>query len=90
MTTTTDRAPDMVAPISVSVRQACELTGLGATTVWALLRSGRLRAVRIAGLRRTLIDAQSLRELLAPRAASEPPRRRGRPRKSAQTTAVVR
>jgi excisionase family DNA binding protein len=84
--TITGRAPDTVA-LTVSVRRACQLTGLGATTIWALLRAGRLRAVRIAGLRRTLIDANSLCDLLAVHATSELPHR-GRPRRGAST--VVR
>ena len=70
-------------PLAVTVRQACELSGYGPTTIWGLLKSGRLKAVRVAGIRRTTIDYQSLKNLLAPSAA-EPqpkPRRRGRPRK---------
>jgi hypothetical protein len=41
-------------PLAVSVSRACELTGLGTTSVWALLKVGRLDAVRVPGpLRRS-------------------------------------
>jgi hypothetical protein len=68
--------------LSVTVRRACELSGLGPTTIWAFLRDGRLEAVRVPGVRRTLVTYQSLAQLLVPAAASPQPRRRGRPRKA--------
>jgi hypothetical protein len=69
-------------PLAVTVRRACELSGLGPTSIWAFLRDGRLEAVRVAGIRRTLVSYASLARLLAPAAElSPPPRRRGRPRK---------
>jgi hypothetical protein len=70
-----------VAPIAVSIAKACELSGLGPTTIWAFLRDGRLEAVRVPGVRRTLVRYMSLAQLFAPASASPPPRRRGRPRK---------
>ena len=74
MTITPTDAP----PLTVTVATAKEISGLGLTTIWGLLKSGKLEAVRIG--RRTLITYRSLEALLAPR--SEPaPRRRGRPRK---------
>jgi hypothetical protein len=68
-------------PLAVTVRRACELSGLGPTSIWAFLRDGRLAAVRVPGIRRTLVSYSSLARLLAPGAESSPPRRRGRPRK---------
>jgi hypothetical protein len=76
-------------PITVTVKRAREISGLGATTLWALIKSGRLRTVRVAGIDRTLVLFGSLQELLRPSAtentATPPPRRpRGRPRTSAR------
>jgi hypothetical protein len=70
-------------PLAVTVQQACQLSGLGATSIWAFLKAGRLDAVRVPGVRRTLVSYASLERLLAPSDVSPPqPRRRGRPRKS--------
>jgi hypothetical protein len=68
-------------PLAVTVPQACRLSGYEPTTIWALMRDGRLRAVRVPGIRRTLVDYASLAHLLSPRSDSPPPRKRGRPRK---------
>jgi excisionase family DNA binding protein len=69
-------------PLAVTVPQACRLSGYGPTTIWALVRDGRLRAVRVAGVRRTLIDYGSLARLLLPPERTDAlQRRRGRPRK---------
>jgi excisionase family DNA binding protein len=68
-------------PITVTIATARKLSGLGNTTVWALLKRGKLEAVRVG--RRTLITVRSLEALLAPASASEPqPSRRDRPRKA--------
>jgi hypothetical protein len=70
-------------PLAVTVRRACELSGLGPTSIWAFIRAGRLEAVRVPGVRRTLVSYASLARLLTPAAElSPPPRRRGRPRKN--------
>jgi hypothetical protein len=80
---------DETTPLAVTVPQACRLSGYGPTTIWALMRDGRLRAIRVPGIRRTLVAYESLRDLLAPPIASvPPPRRRGRPRKGAAKTAT--
>ena len=72
---------DETTPLAVTVAQACRLSGYGPTTIWALMREGRLRAIRVPGIRRTLVGYESLRDLLAPPTASAPPpRRRGRTR----------
>jgi hypothetical protein len=77
---TNRRAGDL--PLAVSVKRAAELSGLGLTSIWAFLRDGRLEAVRVPGVRRTLVSYSSLTRLLAPPSASvPPPPKRGRPRK---------
>ena len=70
-------------PITVTVPEACRLSGYGPTTVWRLIKERRLKAVRVPGVDRTLVDYNSLRQLLAPASAEIPPtkRGRGRPRK---------
>ena len=72
---------DAAGPIAVTVTRACQLSGFGPTSIWAFLRDGRLEAVRVPGIRRTLVTYRSLVNLLAPSLASTEPRRRGRPRK---------
>jgi hypothetical protein len=79
----TGRAVADGGPLAVTVQRACQLSGLGPTTIWAFLKDGRLEAVRLPGLRRTLVSYASLERLLAPSDIAQPqPRRRGRPRKS--------
>jgi hypothetical protein len=75
-------------PITVTVPRACELSGFGLTTIWRLVKEGRLRTRRVPGIDRTLILYSSLQALLTPDPSENttipPPRRpRGRPRKSA-------
>jgi excisionase family DNA binding protein len=74
-------------PLTVTVRQACELTGLGPTTIWKLLCESKLQAVRPSGYRRTLITYDSLARLLAPNSDAEslPGRKRRPPRKVSGT-----
>jgi len=57
-----------VKPLTVTVAMAREISGLGATTIWALIKSGKLESVRVC--RRRLIVYQSLERLLSP--AKEP------------------
>ncbi len=79
----TGRAAPDSSPLAVTVQRACELSGLGATSIWGFLKDGRLEAVRVPGVRRTLVSYPSLARLLAPPSAAQPqPRRRGRHRKS--------
>jgi hypothetical protein len=84
-----------LAPIAVTIAKACDLSGFGPTSIWAFLRDGRLEAVRVPGIRRTLVSYRSLAHLLTPATNPQPaPRRRGRPRKSeapasAATTAAT-
>jgi len=74
-----------VKPLAVTVSSARKLTGLGNTTIWALIKNGKLKSVRIG--RRRLITYASLEALLSPSTDAPKPRRRGRPRKS---PAIVR
>lgn len=72
---------EVVAPIAVTVAKACELSGLGPTSIWTFLKSGRLEAVRVPGVRRTLVTYASLARLLSASSDAPQPRKRGRPRK---------
>lgn len=51
-------------PLTVTVATARKFSGLGNTTIWGLIKQGKLEAVRIG--RRTLITFRSLESLLAP------------------------
>jgi hypothetical protein len=51
-------------PITVTVATAKELSGLGTTKIWALIREGKLKVVRVG--RRTLVVFTSLKAVLAP------------------------
>jgi hypothetical protein len=76
-------------PLAVTVSRACELSGFGPTSIWAFLRDGRLEAVRVPGVKRTLVGYRSLVKLLTP-STEAPRRKRGRPRRAerqAQATA---
>jgi excisionase family DNA binding protein len=48
--------------IAYRVPEACRLVGIGRTTLYALLKSGQIRAVKIAG--RTLIPRTELERLI--------------------------
>jgi hypothetical protein len=77
------RAAADISPLAVTVQRACELSGLGPTSIWAFLKDGRLEAVRVPGIRRTLVNYASLVRLLASSCAAQPePQRRRRPRKT--------
>jgi len=49
--------------IGYSIREACQASSLGRTTLYNHISAGRLRVVRVGG--RTIIPADALRELLA-------------------------
>ena len=49
-------------PMAFSIKDAGATLSLGKTTIFNLIREGRLRVVRVGG--RTLIPADSLRALL--------------------------
>jgi excisionase family DNA binding protein len=50
-------------PLAVPVRTACNLLGIGHTTMWGLIKSGRVKTARIG--RRRLIIFASLQALLS-------------------------
>jgi len=55
-----DRRP---AKLGYSIREACQVTSLGRTKLYALINAGRLRVTRVGG--RTIVHADSLHALLA-------------------------
>jgi hypothetical protein len=76
-----EKAGNSRDPITVTVNEACELSGFGPTSIWKFIKDGRLKARRVPGVDRTLVVYSSLRELLtpdpsenttAPRAAADP------------------
>jgi hypothetical protein len=72
-----------IEPLAVTIPKARELSGFGLTSLWGLLKDGRLKAVRVPGVRRTLVSYASLAQLLTPPGESlATPRPRGRPRKT--------
>jgi helix-turn-helix protein len=77
-----DKAENSRDPITVTVNEACALSGFGPTSIWKFIKDGRLDAVRLPGVRRTLVSHESLRQLLEGASTRPPPKRgRGRPRK---------
>jgi len=74
----------LLEPLAVTFKAASKITGLGLTTLWKYGKEKRIRLIRPAGTRRTLIDYSSLKKLLLPEPAqASQPRRRGRPKKLA-------
>jgi hypothetical protein len=71
-------------PLAVTVKKASQLSGLGLTSIWAFIRDGRLDAVRVPGVRRTLVSYASLARLLAPPSSSPTVRRRRRRQRMAR------
>jgi hypothetical protein len=76
-----------VNPITVTIRTAREISGLGNTTIWALIKSGKLESTSVG--RRRLVVYRSLQNLLSPPQPDLSPqvRRRGRPPKVLYTAA---
>jgi hypothetical protein len=52
----------MSVPITITIQDAKGLSGLGFTTIWALIKTGQLKTVRIG--RRRLVNLESLQMLL--------------------------
>lgn len=50
-------------PLAYSIKEACRVSSLGRTRVYALINEGRLESRKLG--RRTLIPADSLRALIA-------------------------
>lgn len=59
--------PESNKPIAYSIKQACELSSLGKTTLYRQAQRGKLRLVRVGG--RTVVPADSLRAFLNGEAA---------------------
>ena len=74
-------------PLTVTVSTAKRLSGLGNTTIWALIKDQTLDTVQVG--RRRLITYRSLEALLTPCLAprARPRHGRGRPRKTASGAA---
>ncbi len=49
--------------IGYSIREACQASSLGRSTLYSHISAGRLRSVRVGG--RTIIPAEALRALIA-------------------------
>jgi excisionase family DNA binding protein len=61
-------APEGVKPLAVSVKTACKLVGVGNTSMWGLIKAGRVKTVSIG--RRRLVIYSSLESLLTPEVAA--------------------
>ena len=53
--------------LTVSIAEACRLTGLGRTSLYELINEGRITTTRIGS--RRLVRFDSLREIVTPEAA---------------------
>jgi excisionase family DNA binding protein len=49
-------------PITVRVREACSLTGIGRSKLYELIKAGEVRTIKVGAI--TLIPMESLREFL--------------------------
>lgn len=86
---TNDANSTDLEPLAVTFKVGARITGLGNTTLWKYGKEGRIRLIRPAGTRRTLIEYRSLKKLLTlEQIDAPPPRRRGRPRKQPQATVM--
>lgn len=56
-------APEDARPLAVSVKTACKLVGVGNTTMWGLIKAGRVKTVSIG--RRRLVIYASLETLVS-------------------------
>lgn len=63
----TIRPPSLAPPLLVTVKQACQMLGLGRTSIHHLIVSGQLKPVRIGRAVRFSVD--HLREFVAARSA---------------------
>jgi excisionase family DNA binding protein len=52
-----------IKPLAVPVKTACQLVGVGNTSMWALIKAGRVKTVNIG--RRRLVIYESLEALLS-------------------------
>tara|TARA_R110000868_G_scaffold361248_1_gene623234 strand:+ start:2133 stop:2318 length:186 start_codon:yes stop_codon:yes gene_type:complete len=54
---------NIIPKVAYSIREACDATSLGRTTIYSHITAGRLRATRVGG--RTIIPAEALHALIA-------------------------
>jgi hypothetical protein len=52
-----------IKPLAVPVKAACQLVGLGHTSMWGLIRAGKVKTISIG--RRRLVIYESLEALLS-------------------------
>ncbi len=64
VTKTLPLASNELKPLTVTIATTRKISGLGNTTVWALIKAGKLETVRVG--RRRLVTFRSLEALLAP------------------------
>ena len=57
-----DRSDDM-EPLAVSINDTAAMLGLGRTSIYAMIKDGRLEAFKLG--RRTLVRMDSIRRLVA-------------------------
>jgi excisionase family DNA binding protein len=55
--------------LGYSIREACQASSLGRTTIYSHISAGRLRVVRVG--RRTIIPAEALHALIAGEARND-------------------
>jgi hypothetical protein len=58
-----DEARNGIKPLAVPVKIACQLVGVGNTSMWALIKAGKVRTVSVG--RRRLVIYASLEALLS-------------------------
>jgi hypothetical protein len=54
-----------VEPLTVTVKQAADLTGLCVRSSWGALADGRLETAKVEGMRRRLVTYPSLKRMVA-------------------------
>jgi len=62
-TASTDEPGKGIKPLAVPVKTACQLVGVGHTSMWALIKEGRVKTVSVG--RRRLVIYASLEALLS-------------------------
>lgn len=65
--------PPAIGPIAVTVNAAAALMGLGISSTWKLIHSGRLPALHVG--RRCLVKTEDIHRLIDSYVAKEPTRR---------------
>jgi hypothetical protein len=54
----------ILKPLTVPVKMACQLVGIGNSTMWKYIRSGRVKTISLG--RKRLVIYASLEELVSP------------------------